>query len=160
MSIEDVRGREADAAVRRIGGRRPVALLLLLGATLLAACGGDTADTSLEETTSAVTREEQPEAPVPAMEEPATIADLFPEGEGRQIVLNNCASCHAVACTVIGQRSEGRWQDLEAAHREHVPSLSDEDRQLAFAYLRENFGADSPEPNVPPQFLEGGCTPF
>lgn len=99
-----------------------------------------------------------PEAP-PATDY-ATVSDLFPEGEGKEIVLNNCASCHAVACAAIGQRPANRWEDLAQAHAEHVPSLSDEQRQTAFAYLASNFSDRQPEPNVPPQFLERGCTPF
>ena len=104
---------------------------------------------------------EMPAAPetAPAAEY-ATISDLFPEGEGKDIVLNNCASCHAVACAAIGQRPANRWEDLAQAHAEHVPSLSDAERQTAFAYLASHFSDQQPEPNVPPQFLERGCTPF
>ena len=160
MSIEEGRGRSAAGVERRRNVKGLLAVLLLAGAPVLGACGGDTPDTSLDETTSAVTSDVQPVPAVPASEEPATIADIFPEGEGREVVLNNCASCHAVACTAIGQRSDGRWQDLREAHREHVPSLSEEDLSRAFAYLSANFGADNPEPNVPSRFLEGGCTPF
>ena len=64
---------------------------------------------------------------------------------GKEVVLANCASCHAVACAAIGQRPVNRWQELAEAHSEHVPSLSDEQREAAFAYLAENFGADDPE---------------
>lgn len=99
-------------------------------------------------------------AEAPPAAEYATVSDLFPEGEGKEIVLNNCASCHAVACAAIGQRPANRWEDLAQAHAEHVPSLSDEQRQTAFAYLASNFSDQQPEPNVPSQFLERGCTPF
>lgn len=134
---------------------------LIFAGVMLAGCGGEAADTEMESTNAPVVQDQPVQAPAaPAMEEPATIADIFPEGEGRELVLNNCASCHAVACAAIGQRPPNRWDELREAHREHVISLSDEDLQTTFAYLRENFSSDQPEPNVPSRFLERGCTPF
>lgn len=134
---------------------------MALAGLLLVGCGGGD-DTALEENEEAIAGDMEVPVAVeaPAAAEPQTIAELFPEGEGREIVLNNCASCHAVACAAIGQRPASRWQELASAHAEHVPSLSAVDRETAFAYLAANFGADRPEPNVPPQFLERGCTPF
>lgn len=130
-----------------------------LGCVLLAGCGETGGEATVD--TAADTEMAADAAPAPEVAaQPATIAELFPEGEGKQIVLANCASCHAVACTVIGQRPDNRWTDLRDAHAEHVPSLSAEQRETAFAYLAENFGADDPEPNVPPEFLARGCTPF
>jgi hypothetical protein len=41
-----------------------------------------------------------------------------------------------------------------------VTSLSEQDRETLFGYLKEHFNDSKPEPKVPPQFLEGGCTPF
>ncbi len=132
-------------------------LVLLASLLMLGACGGESApEAATDGASSAAARVESE----PATEEPATVADIFPEGNGRQTVLNNCASCHAVACTAIGQRTDGRWGDLREAHREHVPTLSEAELTAAFAYLQANFGADRPEPNVPARFLEGGCTPF
>ena len=157
MSIEVERERiEAPRTGRPEGARRLLTLALVAGAMVLGACGGGESAEAGTSETAAATSIETP----PAAEEPATVADIFPEGEGRQIVLNNCASCHAVACTAIGQRTEGRWGELREAHREHVPTLSEESLVAAFAYLSANFGADRPEPNVPARFLEGGCTPF
>jgi mono/diheme cytochrome c family protein len=91
---------------------------------------------------------------------PATIADLFPDDPVKEMVLNNCAGCHAAACTTIGQRTTARWNSLQEGHQDHVPSLSDEDRGAIFAYLSSNFNDSLPEPVVPPHFLEAGCTPF
>jgi mono/diheme cytochrome c family protein len=88
---------------------------------------------------------------------PATINDLFPPGAGREPVLNNCASCHNLACSTIGQRTAARWDALKESHKEKV---SDADLEATFAYLKANFNDSKPEPKVPPQFLQGGCTPF
>lgn len=95
-------------------------------------------------------------APPPAVEY-KTVADVFPEGPEKALVMNNCASCHNVACSAIGQRSDERWNALRDAHRERV---SGADVEAIFTYLKTNFGASKPEPKMPPAFLEGGCTPF
>ena len=91
---------------------------------------------------------------------PATIADLFPAGGGRDLVLNTCGACHAVACSVIGQRTATRWNSLKNDHRDKVSNLAEEDLESIFTYLTENFDDSKPEPMVPSHFLEGGCTPF
>lgn len=93
----------------------------------------------------------------PAAAEPQTVADVFPPGPQREAVLNNCGSCHNVACAAIGQRSPERWDALKEGHKEQVPGA---DLNGMFEYLKANFNADRPEPRIPPKFLEGGCTPF
>ena len=87
----------------------------------------------------------------------AECRDLFPEGPQKAAVINNCASCHNLACSVIGQRTAERWDSLKASHKEHAPGA---DVEAMFAYLKANFDSTRPEPKVPPAFLEGGCTPF
>jgi mono/diheme cytochrome c family protein len=143
----------------RSGPRR---FAMAFGVLILAAgCGGEAAESAggdpsaipLGGDAAAVTA-------APAAEAPTTVAEIFPEGPGKQLVLNNCASCHQVACAAIGQRPAGRWTELREAHREHAPGLGDEDLTAIFAYLSSNFGSDRPEPLVPPEFLAGGCTPF
>ncbi len=126
---------------------------LLLGGMLFAACGGGSE--------APATESAAPAAPVAADAAPAveyrTVADVFPDAPEKAMVLNNCASCHNVACSVIGARSEDRWNSLRDAHRERV---SGADVDAIFRYLNANFGASNPEPKIPPAFLEGGCTPF
>lgn len=132
------------------------------GILLLAAgCGGDAAESAGGDPAAVpLGGDAAASAAAPAAEAPTNVAEIFPEGPGKQLVLNNCASCHQVACAAIGQRPAGRWEELREAHREHAPGLSDEDLTAIFAYLGANFGSDRPEPVVPPEFLEGGCTPF
>ena len=101
-----------------------------------------------------------PADPVPAAAaapEPRTVADIFPPGPQREAVINNCGSCHNLACAAIGQRSAERWDALEAGHKEQVPNT---DLNGMFEYLKANFNSTRPEPRIPPKFLEGGCTPF
>jgi hypothetical protein len=86
-----------------------------------------------------------------------TVADVFPAGPQKDAVMNNCSSCHNVACSAIGQRSPERWKALEESHKDKLTSA---DMHAMFEYLAANFNASKPEPKVPPQFLQGGCTPF
>ena len=91
---------------------------------------------------------------------PTTVAELFPEGAGKALVLENCSACHAVACSAMGQRTNGRWDSLKEDHRDKASGLPEEDLDTLFAYLKDNFNESMPEPMIPAHFLEGGCTPF
>lgn len=134
--------------------------VLLALALVVAGCTGESAPAA--ESNSDINSPDAALAAAPAAEtsRPATVAELFPDGAERQLVLNNCATCHAVACAAMGQRTEARWQELEMAHREHVPNLPDEQRERIFAYLAEHFNDSRPEPDIPPEFIVQGCTPF
>jgi hypothetical protein len=92
-----------------------------------------------------------------AAAEPKSVAEIFPAGAQRDAVINNCGSCHNLACSVIGQRSGERWDALKEGHKDRVAGA---DLNAMFEYLKANFDATKPEPKVPPRFLEGGCTPF
>jgi cytochrome c5 len=96
-------------------------------------------------------------AAAPAGPEPANVAEIFPAGEGRDVVMNNCSSCHNLACSAIGQRTAARWDSLRESHKDKI---TDADAAAAFSYLKSHFNDANPEPKVPPKFLQGGCTPF
>jgi hypothetical protein len=89
--------------------------------------------------------------------EVANVADIFPAGQGRDVVLNSCGSCHNLACSAIGQRTSARWDSLRESHKDKI---TDADAAAAFTYLQSNFNDAKPEPKVPAKFLQGGCTPF
>ncbi|MGE0703571.1 MAG: hypothetical protein AB7P22_06485 [Vicinamibacterales bacterium] len=129
--------------------------LVVVPVIVAAACGGGETAPPASDTAAAPPVAAAPAA-APAAE-PQTVADIFPPGAARDQVLNSCSSCHSVACAAIGQRSAERWNALKESHRENV---SGADLDAIFTYLNEHFGADKPEPRVPPAFLEGGCTPF
>jgi hypothetical protein len=93
----------------------------------------------------------------PAAAAPATLLDVFPPAPERELVLNNCASCHNAACAAIGQRPSARWDALLASHRDKLTGV---DLDKVFGYLKAHFNDGRPEPKVPPALLEGGCTPF
>ena len=134
-------------------------LVPALGLLLVMGCGGGDGggEPAAGEGESAA---QAPEPEETQAAQPQTIADIFPEGEGRTLVLNNCAACHAVACAAIGQRSPARWEALQESHEEHIPSMSEEDLETVFTYLQSNFDNTQPEPEIPQAFLQRGCTPF
>lgn len=121
-------------------------------AVFMAACGGASGPAEQEA--------EQESESAPAVAVAASLTDIFPEGLGRSMVLDSCGACHAAACAAIGQRTEARWASLKQDHRDKLPDMNDADYEVLFAYLSENFNDAKPEPAIPPQFLEGGCTPF
>lgn len=135
----------------------PMPRLLVLAVCLsCAACGGSSGPEgrSTEAAPAATAASSPADTSAP---EPATVADVFPDGPGKSLVLDNCASCHNVACSAIGQRTAERWDGLKKTHAEHAPAV---DLETVFAYLKANFDSTKPEPRVPPRFLEGGCSPF
>ena len=127
----------------------------IVGGLLLLACGNCGSAPESESAKSAPSASKAADPPAPA-----TLADLFPEGAGRSLVLESCGSCHAVACAAIGQRTAARWDSLKADHADKVPSLSEQDRETLFGYLKEHFSDSQPEPKVSPDLMVGGCTPF
>jgi hypothetical protein len=144
--------------------RSSALIAVIVGGLLLGACGGSGTPQSGSSgggSQAAPPSEPAPgaamKAAAPSGPEPKTVADIFPAGAGRDLVMNNCTSCHNVACSAIGQRAPERWDALRDAHRDRVTGA---DVDAIFTYLKTNFGPDKPEPKMPPAFLEGGCTPF
>ena len=160
--IPKVRNSPSSAGLRRSGalkqkkGRRGDALgrglPLFLCGLLLGGCSQDKSFVAGGPAETAAAAEETPL--------PKTLDELFPEGLGKTLVLETCGSCHAIGCSAIGQRTEARWENLKEDHRDKVASLSEQELETVFGYLKDHFSAAQPEPRVPPQFLVGGCTPF
>jgi|SRR4051812_17207093 hypothetical protein len=147
-----------------------VALMIALGALIgLVACeAGAPGKTGTNSSGSSNTAAAKPAgaaaqsgavaaAPTDGKGEPANVTEVFPQGPGRDVVLNNCGSCHNLACSAIGQRTSARWESLKESHKDKV---TDADAAAAFSYLQSHFNDANPEPKVPPKFLQGGCTPF
>lgn len=127
-------------------------LATVLAAVLATACGQAQAPSEQPAGVAAPAAAAAPLAPVPT-----NVSQIFPDAPEKELVMNNCAACHNVACSAIGQRSAARWQDLRQAHSDRVPGV---DLEKLFAYLQTHFDDSKPAPNMPPEFLEGGCTPF
>ena len=85
--------------------------------------------------------------------------DFLPPGRGRDLLLASCGSCHSIVCPLRGQRTLASWAGIQQSHAiDKVPGLAEEDRQALFAYLSENFNDSKPEPEIPPQLAQFGCS--
>jgi mono/diheme cytochrome c family protein len=79
---------------------------------------------------------------------PASWADVFPAGAGKQTVLERCGTCHGFDRVVLGQKTADRWASVKASHSDKVSGMSQTDVDALFTYLAQNFGPDKPEPNI------------
>jgi mono/diheme cytochrome c family protein len=83
---------------------------------------------------------------------------IFPAGEGRDIMLANCQSCHSWVPIVVLQMNEGEWARSQGEHRDRVEALSEEDFETLYAYLSSTFTPDRPVPELPQALLEAWTT--
>lgn len=83
---------------------------------------------------------------------------IFPEGEGREILLNNCQSCHTWVPVVVLGMNEDEWARWRQDHRARVPGIPDDRFEVLYEYLVTNFNPDTPVPDLPPALLESWTT--
>lgn len=83
---------------------------------------------------------------------------IFPPGEGRVILLNNCQSCHSWVPVVVLGMAEDEWARWRQEHRQRVPGISDEQFEVLYSYLVTNFNPNTPVPDLPPGMLESWTT--
>lgn len=79
--------------------------------------------------------------------------EIFPAGRGRELLLNNCTTCHTFVPIVILQMTADAWDRNSRDHRERVTALSDEDFKTLYDYLKANFNPDHPVPKLPKELL-------
>lgn len=127
--------------------RRTLLAIVIAGGWLLAACGKSTSQPA------EAAQSEKPEAA-------SSLASIFPPGPGRELVLNTCGSCHPAACVARGQRTAERWEGIKKDHKDKITASSADDLNVMFTYLKANFNDTKPEPQIPAELLQQGCTPF
>ena len=124
-------------------------ILLLAGViTLTGACGG---------ASSGEAGGSQPSAPASSASTGPGRVDIdaiFPPGPGRDLVLNNCQSCHVWVPIVILQMDEAAWFRNSLEHRDRVEALTDEEFETLYDYLSSTFTPDRPIPELPEALLE------
>ena len=86
------------------------------------------------------------------------IRDLFPDGEGRELVFNNCQSCHVLVPILVLSMDDSAWSRNALEHRERVEGLSDADFRTLYAYLAASFPPNRPTPQLPPALLDTWTT--
>jgi hypothetical protein len=107
----------------------------------------------------------QPETSQPALTAPANAApngpptklnmdEIFPPGPGREILLNNCTTCHTFVPIVLSQKTKEEWENTRLHHRDRVSGLGDADFKTLYEYLETNFARGHPVPKLPPELLQ------
>jgi hypothetical protein len=99
------------------------------------------------------------ETPSSESSETVNLEEILP-GRPGELVFNNCTGCHSIVCSVIGQRTIEQWETVKRGHRDKVPGVSDEDYDLLFTFLEDNFNNTKPEPALPQRLLDLGCVTY
>jgi hypothetical protein len=79
--------------------------------------------------------------------------EIFPAGRGRELLLNNCTTCHTFVPIVVLQMTKEAWERNSRDHRGRVASLSDADFKILYEYLIANFNPSRPVPKLPEELL-------
>jgi hypothetical protein len=93
-------------------------------------------------------------APTDTQPAKVNINEIFPPGRGRELLLNNCTSCHTFVPIVVLQMSKEAWERNGRDHRGRVAALSDADFQTLYQYLIVNFNPARPVPKLPKELLD------
>jgi len=74
----------------------------------------------------------------------------------RQVLLNDCTTCHTFVPIVMQSFDENGWRGLLVRHVENgrVTQVPPEQIENLRLYLAENFNGDLPPPDLPPALLE------
>jgi hypothetical protein len=126
----------------------PLLVLLAASAIAAAACSGSTT------TDPPGSRAMPPQPDAKAVASRVNLDEIFPAGEGRDLVLNNCQNCHTFVPIVVLQMEEAAWTRNSIDHRERVTQLSDEDFKTLYTYLKANFHPGRPVPTLPKELLD------
>ena len=79
---------------------------------------------------------------------------IFPAGPGRDLVLNNCTSCHVFTPIVVLQMNERQWDLSAREHRDRVGNLTEAELTTLYDYVKANFNPDKPVPRLPQALLD------
>ena len=68
--------------------------------------------------------------------------DVFPEGKGKQTVINNCTVCHSYKLITQSSFSKRRWNELIdwMQEKQGLWQLTPEDREEITSYLATHYG--------------------
>ena len=125
----------------------PAAIACLTGSVVFAtACGGGAG-------ASKSTTPEAAQAAGRAAAGKVNIDAIFPAGRGRELLLNNCTSCHTFVPIVVLQMTRDAWEHNKLIHRDRVSALDDADFETLYEYLIANFNPDHPVPKLPKELL-------
>jgi hypothetical protein len=127
---------------------------------VLSACGSPGPASQDKAPTAAPAASPAPATAAIGAAQALNVTRYFPDGPGRSQVLDTCGSCHPVACSARGQRTAAQWDRIREGHADKLTSVSRADMDALFSYLKTNFNDTKPEPQIPAELLQPGCTPF
>ena len=91
----------------------------------------------------------------------------LPEGEGKKLIEERCASCHSLKPVVGLKQSQGAWKELVVKMVGFGAQLDDKEVDVATGYLTKYFGpessaaaekSDSAEEKIAERYIKGICS--
>jgi cytochrome c5 len=91
----------------------------------------------------------------------------LPEGEGKKLVEERCASCHSLKPVVSLKQGQGAWKELVVKMVEFGAQLDPKEVDVATEYLTKYFGpessaaaakTESPEEKTAERYIKGICS--
>lgn len=94
--------------------------------------------------------------------ERVNLDEIFPPGEGQDLVLKTCLTCHEVFTFGVARKTRVAWLNNKASHIKEFTRLSDEARptdaevETIYEYLVADFNLDRPlSKQLPPSYVCG-----
>jgi cytochrome c5 len=78
----------------------------------------------------------------------------LPEGEGKKLLEERCASCHSLKPVIGLRQSQGAWKELVVKMVGYGAQLDDKEVDAATEYLTRYFGPESSAAAAKPDSLE------
>ena len=87
----------------------------------------------------------------------------LPEGEGKKLLEERCASCHSLKPVVSLKQSQSAWKELVVKMVGYGAQLDDKEVDVATEYLTKHFGPESSKPDTPEEkiakrYINGICS--
>jgi hypothetical protein len=125
-------------------------LIVLLAAATVSACGNSVSSNEQSQAKAG----SAPQSGGGKSNVSIDINAIFPPGPGRELVLNNCTSCHTFVPIVILQMTKEAWERNRRDHQDRVAGLSAEELDTLYQYVTANFNPDHPVPKLPKELLK------
>ena len=74
--------------------------------------------------------------------------------KSRDLILNNCTTCHIFVAIVVQQFDKDGWDGLFERHKDRAGQLNAAQLNEMKAYLVANFNPQLDPPDVPPELLK------
>jgi cytochrome c5 len=144
---------DSDAPLHPLRRAPTIVAVLLAAAATASGCSSSTPSSGSAASGTGAAAQATPSAAADA-DAKVNIEEIFPAGRGRELVLNNCTSCHTIVPIVVLQMTKEAWERNSRDHRGRVSGLSDEDFKVLYDYVEANFNPDRPVPKLPKSLLD------